>query len=341
MAQVYIGSYTFTGGEGIYRLSVSKDEGFGFLGGDFTDNPSYLAFSPDKETLYAACEVGPSGKLRAYRVNGDGSLAFLNEESAVGGGSCHVSASPDGKWLFASNYGQGSESVFPLNADGSIQPIARHIVHRGSGPDKKRQERPHVHFSRVTPDGSRLAICDLGLDHVYLYPYSAENGVEDPCYALDVPAGDGPRHLTFSSCGNFLYLLTEMGSNVVVYALEDGKYAQKQVISSLPSDFDGLKWGAAIRLSPDGKWIVASNRTHDSLAVFAIGPDGLLTKKQTVSSGGKTPRDFDFIEDGSLVVVAHQDGGGVALFSFDSASGTLEDTGKRFEIDKPVGVLTR
>lgn len=336
---IYVGTYTFAGGEGIYRLSVDKN-GFEYVGGEFANNPSYLCLSPDKKTLYAACEVGPDGKVRAYRMNDDGSLTFLNEESAVGGGSCHVSASPDGKWLFISNYGFGSESVFPLNEDGSIQPIARHIVHKGSGPDAKRQERPHVHFSTVSPDGNWLAICDLGLDGVYMYPYSAEFGVADPCYRLSVPEGDGPRHLAFSQDGKYLYVLTEMGANVVVYENVNGRYESKQVIATLPADFDGLKWGAAIRISPDGRFVVTSNRTHDSLTVYGVQVDGSLKNIQNIKTGGDCPRDFDFTPDGELIVVAHQDGGGLSLFAVDTQTGLLSDTGHRYAIEKSVGVLT-
>ncbi len=340
--QVYIGTYTFKGGEGIYRFNVSED-GFEYLGGEMAENPSYLAVSPCGKYLYAACEVGQvdgvrGGGVRAYAINEDGSLRFINQQSTVGVGSCHVSVSPKGKWLFVANYGEGSASVLPLNEDGSIGPIARHIVHVGTGPDPKRQEKPHVHFCKVTPDGEHLAICDLGLDGVYIYPFSEEKGVLDPCQRLSVPDGDGPRHLVFSKDGSFLYLITEMGANVVVYHKGEKGYKSVQVAYTLPEEYEGLKWGSAIRLSPDGRFLVTSNRAHDSLTVFAVRQDGTLEKKSIVPSGGKTPRDFDFSPDGSLIVVAHQDGGGLRLFKFCQECGKLTDTGLTAEAAIPVGV---
>lgn len=339
---LYIGTYTFKGGEGIYRFAVSED-GFAFQGGEMAQNPSYLCLSPNKKYLYAACEVSQldgvqGGGVRAYEVQPDGSLRFINQQSTVGRGSCHVSVSPEGKWLFVANYGEGSASVLPLNEDGSIGTIARHILHKGHGPNEKRQERPHVHFCKVTPDGKYLAICDLGLDGVFLYPFSEEEGVLDPCQKLSVPAGDGPRHLIFSKCGKYLYLLTEMGANVIVFERQEEGYACVQIVPTLPADYEGMKWGAAIRLSQDGRFLITSNRAHDSLTVFAVEENGKLRQVQNIPSGGKTPRDFDFSPDGKLVVVAHQDGGGLRLFKFCQASGLLTDTGLTAEAAIPVGV---
>ncbi len=345
MQQVYIGTYTFKGGEGIYRFDVSE-KGFEFKGGEMAPNPSYVTVSPNGKFLYAALEVGDldgvkGGGVRAYEILEDGSLKYINQQSTVLGGCCHVSVSPAGKWLFAANYGGGSAAVFPLNEDGSIGPVARHIHHIGHGPDPKRQERPHVHFCKVSPDSKFLAICDLGLDGVYLYPFSEEEGVLDPCQRLSVPAGDGPRHLIFSPCGKFIYLITEMGANVVVFERKGEGYEQIQILPTLPADYDGLKWGSAIRLSPDGRFIVTSNRAHDSLTVYAVQEDGKLVQVQNIASGGKTPRDFDFSRDGKLVVVAHQDGGGVHLFTFCPDCGQLADTGIAVEAAIPVGVCFR
>lgn len=338
MAQrIYVGTYTREGGEGIYRLTVDEN-GFSHLGGEFTENPSYLCLSPDKKTMYCACEAR-EGAVRAYRVQDDGSLSFLNEQPILGG-ACHVHASPDGKWLIAANYGLGNASVFPLNEDGSLKPIARLIVHKGAGPDLQRQKSSHVHFSSISPDSKWLAICDLGLDGVYLYPYGEDFGVADPCVKLSVPTGDGPRHLVFSKDGKYLYVLTEMGANVVVYEQTAGGYECLQVISTLPADYTGHKWGAAIRFSPDYRYVTTSNRSHDSLSVYKVQQDGKLELKQIIPSGGKTPRDFDYTPDGRLIVVAHQDEGGLALFAVDQDAGTLSDTGKRMDIPYAVGVLT-
>lgn len=340
---VYIGTYTFKGGEGIYCLDVTKD-GFTSLGGTYAENPSYLCLSADKKKLYAAIETGKTGNehggaVRSYQVGENGALTYINEQGTKGAGTCHVSTDPSGKWLFAANYSEGSFSVFPLAEDGSILPLQKHIVHHGKGMDEKRQEKPHVHFTSITPDGTHLALCDLGLDGVYLYPFTAKDGISEACEKLPLPGGEGPRHLTFSADGQTMYLLTEMGAHLYVFRNDSGAWKRAQCIDTLTDDFTGLRWGAAVKLSPNGKFVVTSNRGHDSLTVFAVNPDGTLRKLQNIPSGGKTPRDFAFTPDGTLVVVAHQDEGGVTLFTFDQNTGTLADTGKRIDIGLAVGVL--
>ncbi|MCX6955856.1 MAG: lactonase family protein [Verrucomicrobia bacterium] len=180
----------------------------------------------------------------------------------------------------------------------------------------------------LSPDNRHVIVCDLGLDKIFSYALDTQAAKLTPAAAPFVATtpGAGPRHFKFGADGRFAYAITEMGGTVEAfsYTAATGALTPLQVISSVPADFTGLKWGAEVRVSPNGKFLYASNRTHDSLAVFAIdATTGKLTLREIVPSGGKTPRNFALSADGAWLVCAHQDSPTLTVFRVDPATGRL------------------
>ena len=328
-------SQEIDGGIYLYRRESGKSrlESFTPIAG-----ANYLVFAGDRRTLYASgADAERNGYVAAFRVDADGGLSPLNRVSTDGTACCHLCVSPDGKRLYAANYLSGSVAGFPLEADGSIGGLREFDQHLGHGVDPKRQEGPHAHFTGFSPDGRFLFVNDLGLDQVFAYPYDPEHGIDCAGAAKNpvVPAGSGPRHLLFEPEGTCL-LVTEMGNAIQRFDCADGVLTLRESVSTLPAEISVPSKAAAIRLSPDGGFILASNRGLDSIAVFERAT---LKRVFLGFSGGKSPRDFDFLADGHTVVVTNEFEPDAVFFDFNARNGTLTPTGEVLTLPRPLCVM--
>lgn len=350
---IFLGTYTPAGGDSRGIYAVRLDPASGALGEPLlaaeTPNPTFLAWHPNGRTLYALGESGtvngrPGGALAAFRYDSTtGGLHPLNTAPTGGIGLAHVGVDATGRMAAVISYHGGYVAAFPLRADGSLGARTTLLAHGGSlGPNPKRQDKPHPHSVNFSPDNRFVYVSDLGLDRIFRY-------VLDPVAATLTPAGEtasqpgaGPRHSRFSADGRFLYVLNELNGTIEAFAVraEDGDLARVQVASTLPKDFAGENTCAEIRLSPDGRFAYASNRGHDSLAVFARdGVTGLLTLLEIVPTGGKHPRNFNLSPDGRWLVCANKDSDSVTVFARDAATGRLKRTPQTLRVPQPVCVL--
>ena len=120
---------------------------------------------------------GNAGKVVAYDFNTTtGTLTKLNEQASGGDDPCYVLVDHTNKWVFVGNYSSGSFSVLPIMADGSLGAAKTTIKHSGSGADKSRQEKPHVHATVISPDNRFLFVPDLGTDKIMIYHFDAKDG---------------------------------------------------------------------------------------------------------------------------------------------------------------------
>ena len=275
---------------GIYRYERRENGKLELLGFNRIENANWIEYSADRKHLYSTCTVGDSSGVAAFKLNADGTLAELNRMSAEGKAGCYVVADPSGKFLFCANYLSGSVSIFALNEDGSIRERLRNIQHVGDGPNKPRQDGPHTHFTNITPDGKYLIVIDLGIDAIRLYPFDPVKGVdEDKAITTHIAPGTGPRHLVFDRSGKIAYLIHELGNLVTSLAYSDGKFEALNTVSTLPADFEGTTKAAAIRLSEDERFLFASNRGYDSIAVFELDGKGGIKPHDLVLTGGSSP----------------------------------------------------
>jgi 6-phosphogluconolactonase len=341
---IYFGTYTGAKSHGIY---VSKfDSATGKLSAPElaaeTKNPTFLAVSPDEKYLYAVSEMSRTGAVSAFAFEGKtGKLSLLNQQFSGGGGPCHVSVDATGKCVLVANYGSGSIAALPVQADGSLGEATATILHSGSSVNKNRQAGPHAHFIVPTPDNRFTLDCDLGLDKIFINHLdvsAASLSPGDPPFVVVTP-GSGPRHLVFSTDSKFVYLINEMGGTITVfrYAATNAAMAEVQTISTLPKDFSGNNTGAEIALHPNGKFLYASNRGHDSIAIFAVDQKtGRLIFIEHQSTQGRTPRHFVIDPTGKWLLAENQGSDSVVVFAVDPDTGKLKPTGQNVSLGSPV-----
>ncbi len=327
-------------GGGIFRYQLNEKGAPELLGSNPIDNANWVSFSPDRKYLYSTCTVGDSSGVAAYKVNADLSLTELNRMSAEGKAGCYVITDPSGKFLFCANYLSGSVSVFSLNADGSIRARLRNIQHTGKGPKQPRQDGPHTHFTNITPDGKYLIVIDLGIDAVKLYPFDPVKGIdEDNVSTFHVePAGSGPRHLIFDRSGKIAYLLDELGNTIHSLSYQDGTFQTLQIASTLPKDFEGVTKASAVRLSEDERFLFASNRGYDSIAVFELDGKGRMKMHDLLLCGGSSPRDINFLPGLKKFASANEFSDTVFFFDYDAATGKLTPDGHVLTHKRPLAI---
>ena len=349
----YVGTYTEEGSQskGIYAYRF--DEGSGqitWLGlAAETTNPSFMAVHPNGRFLYAVNEVqnykGPnSGGVSAFSIDrATGKLTFLNEVPSRGADPCYIIVDKAGKHVLVANYTGGSIAVFPVLADGKLGESSEFVQHTGHGSDPKRQEGPHAHSIDLSPDNRFAFVDDLGLDELKVYKYDSAKGSltpNTPAFAKLDP-GAGPRHFVLHPSGKFAYVVAEMASTVTAFSvdLNKGTLQRLQTISTLPKDFKGENDDAEIQVHPSGKFLYASNRGHDSIAVFAIDPQkGTLTEIEDVPTQGNIPRSFEIDPTGNFLFAENQKSGDIVVFRIDSNTGKLTATGQKVDVGSPVDV---
>jgi 6-phosphogluconolactonase len=347
----YVGTYTDHGSKGIYAYRFDSATGESTSLGLAADSaqPSFLVIASSGKFLYAINELSqfngqPTGAVSAFAIQPKtANLTLLNQVQSRGAGPAHIALDRSGKYALVSNYDSGSIAVFPVLADGRLGEATAFVQHKGSSVNKERQEGPHAHAAVFSPDNRFVIVADLGLDQLLVYPFNAAAGNlgSDPQVVRAVP-GAGPRHLVFDATGRHLYVINEMQSTVVTYAYDtaNGTLRELQIVSALPKGFARTSEAAEIEMHSTGKFIFASNRGDDSIAVFAINAkdNGTLTPVEIDSTGGKTPRNFVLDPTGAWLLAANQDSDDIVVFRVDPSTGHLTRSGPELHVPSPVCV---
>lgn len=337
--KAYVGTYTSEESEGIYSFTIDTTSGKieNITLEAKLDNPTYVAVSRDNNYLYSVVKAGSQGGTAAYSIKGSETLKFINQHLEEGSSPCHVSLDSTDKYVFSANYHKGEVMAFPVRGEGGLEEASAHEIHEGSGPNLNRQEKPHAHFAALTPDDKYLCVVDLGIDKVVVYSF--DKGKLSKQSEVSFTPGCGPRHMTFHPNSRFAYVMTELSSEVVAleYNANEGSFKAIQYISALPKGFKDESWGSAIHVSPDGRFLYAANRGHDSIAVFTVNEStGMLQFVDHTPSEGLNPRDFTIVPGGNLLIAANQDSNTIVPFSINKATGRLSRTGDIAHISKPV-----
>lgn len=303
-------------------------------------NPSFLAASADGRNLYAVAEGDGEGAVVAYARDAvTGGLTELNRQGTVGRGPCHVSLDRTGRYVLVANYGSGSVAALPVQPDGSLGDATGSFQQEGTSVNADRQEGPHAHMILASPDNAFVFATDLGADRIFGYRLNQESGTLTlaPEAGGVAEPGAGPRHFAFSPDGGTVYVINELDSTLAVYDYdaESGAFTSRQVLPTLPPNWQGDTTTAQVVVSPDGRYVYGSNRGHDSIAVFSVNAEtGEVTAEEIVTAGGKTPRNFNLSPDeaGRWLVVANMGSDNVVVWPRNPESGYPEGDGATYDI---------
>ncbi|MEA4911519.1 MAG: lactonase family protein [Oscillospiraceae bacterium] len=305
-------------GKGVYLCSLEngKVETLDLLA---MRNPSFLCVNEEKKKVYAVNETkeydGAFGGGVTQLSYGGEKLAAECSLPTGGTDPCHIALSPNGKFLSVANFASGSVSIFPIDEKGDLTRSRQLIEHEGHSVNPKRQAGPHAHATVFHPGENLMFVPDLGIDRVKAYRYEEERVFAAPEYDIAVPPGSGPRSGEFSRDFRFFYLINEISSEVSWFECVKGRMKLIGCAQTLPKGTEKSKNICSdLHLSPDGKYLYASNRGHDSICCFAVGADGGLTLLSRVPCGGRTPRNFAVTPSGRGILVGNQDSDTLAEF---------------------------
>lgn len=339
------GTYNSDKSDGIYVYDFnSKDGTSKQVGHAKTSNASFLTPSPGGNFIVCINENGNKdngGEVSSFKFDKKtGTLTEINKQLSGGDHPCYIDIDKTGKWVVVGNYSSGTLAVLPISAEGKLQPHSTLIKHSGSGLNKKRQEKPHVHCTQFSSDNKWLFVPDLGIDKVMIYAFDEKTGklkAGNQPYAK-MKDGDGPRHIAFHPNHKFAYVIDEMGGAVNSFSYKDGTLKNIQRIASVEEDDKGFIGSADIHVSPDGKFLYASNRGgKNTIAIYKINAsDGILTLIGHQYSGGDIPRNFTIHPSGNYLLAANQNSNNITIFERNTETGLLTDTGKKIEVGKPV-----
>lgn len=333
-------------GEGISRCSVDSSSGELGLPICVAEciNPSYLVWGTNKKLIYTVREVVSKSHpaLLAFERTLNNRLLPLSGREVGGELPCHLAIDSTGHYLASAQYMNGTVNLFHLKIDGRFSDEMTTIRNMGSGPNSARQAGPHAHFVRFLPSPNELVYVDLGLDMVFSYPFDPVSGTldEGAVTKTQLPPGIGPRHLVSTKNGRLVVVYGEMQERLFLFRRSQESWELQAEVPAFDPPSEGDASGAAIRMSPDQKFIYASSRMTSEIVCFALDREAMsLTFVQRIPSGGDGPRDFSISPDGEMLVAANQDSNLLTSFRIDGQSGRLTSTGHSVQVASPVCIL--
>ncbi|KAA8362457.1 lactonase family protein [Leuconostoc carnosum] len=335
--KILFGTYTKRLSKGLYEAELDTDkkqlQNPTFIGQ--LTNPTYLALSKANKIYAVENRNGQGGVVTLD--NAKRPVVELDAKLTEGSAPAYMGIDEDRQLLFAGYYHRGTVESYTINADGSLS-LSDSWQNEGSGP-RPEQSSSHIHFANLTPD-KRLVAVDLGSDEIITFDVT-DNGQLTEASRFKTEEGSGPRHIRFSPNGQYAYVLGELSSllSVLKYNSDDGSFEHIMTASTIPSDWTEHNGSAALRLSHDGRFIYATNRGHNSIAVFKIVNGGTeIERIQLISTEGEFPRDMNWDKDEAFLVVANQDTDNVSLYARDETTGELSLLQKDFAIPEGVRV---
>lgn len=318
-------------------------------------NSSFLTLSPNGQFVIACTETqtANAGSITSFAFDSiNGKLTWVDSQKSGGENPVYVSSDMSGRWLINANYTGGSASVFRINEEGKINPAIQVINYTDSSINKSRQSKSHIHSAVFSPDSKYAFFPDLGADKIRIYKFDTlrnepfQNG---PTHFTKTFPGSGPRHIIFNSKGNIAYCIEEMGGAVDVYSFKKGilKPIQRLMMHSENSENNSPKRlpsysGADIHLSPDGRFLYASNREpQNNIAIFSVKKNGKLKAIGLDSTYGVHPRIFSIDPTGKFLIVANQMSDNIVVLKRDMSTGMLKTTGEEIKVESPSCVKIR
>ena len=333
----YLGTYTGNNSKGIYKYVLSDEGHIQPLGLQAaTENPSFLTISKDGNYLLTVNETN-EGTIESYKIEKD-TLKFINKSPSGGAHPCFITVNSNGDVLVA-NYTGGNIGLLKLNGQGKLSGLLDIQKHEGHG-SSERQQQPHAHSVWFDRKENKVIAVDLGTNELWFSAIDKDQKklVPGTPHKLKMEVGAGPRHLALHPKNEWLYVLNELNGTISFLKKRNGQYTLISNISALPKDWSDYNTSADIHISKDGKFLYASNRGHNSIAIYAIQADGSLNLIGHESTRGDGPRNFAISPDDRFLLVANQNSNNLVTFKRNLKTGLLKFVSKT-EAFSPVCII--
>jgi len=274
-----------------------------------------LALSPDRLVLHAAVRIPPF-PCSSFAIDpGTGALTHIGAAD-LDDAMAYIVADPGGRNLLAASYPGAIVTSHAIAANGAVTGRARQVI-----------DTPMRAHAIIAGPGGDIYVPCLGGDVVLQLALDAASGRMTQVGRLKTHAGCGPRHMRFSPCGRFAFVLGELDATIIACTVDAaGHLAAHQVVSTLPRGFavpEGKRIMAAdIHVSPCGRFLYASERLAEILSAWRIGPGRTLSPIGSVPTD-PMPRGFAITPDGRFLLCASQTTGAVRTYSIDPGTGAL------------------
>ncbi len=306
-------------------------------------NPNFLTIDRRGRCLYSA-DGASRESATAFSIDPrTGELKMLNRQPTERDGGLHVIVDPTGGFLLVP-HNPGTIAVLPIRPNGSLAPMSHAADWSGTlGPHRTEQTTPHPHHVQFDRRSRFLIVPDKGLDlvHVFTLDTTAGKLVANKPPSVAARSGSAPRHVVLHPAGRSAYVVNELDSTVTTYRFDEdrGTLEPIQVIPTIPTTFTGNNTGAEIAVTRSGRFVYASNRGHNSIAIFKVEESGILSHAGWESTRGKTPRFIGLDPSESILYAANQGSNSIVAFLVDQANGSLSPTGYVVEVGAPTCVV--
>jgi 6-phosphogluconolactonase len=287
-----------------------------FPGVEKAGSSTPLAVSPDKHVLFAGIRSEPFTVL-SFAIDAKSGRLNYRGRGPLADSMANIATDRSGKFLFSASYGGSKVAVNPIGADGIVgQP--KQVIPTGL----------NAHAFLPSPDNAFVFATNLGSDQILSFHFDAATGAltpNDPP-AIKVAEKNGPRHFVFHPNGKFVYLISELSAALLVFSYDaaHGTWQQVQQSSALPDKFEGKPWAADIHVTPDGRFLYASERTSSTIRAFKIDPQsGHVTPIGSVPTE-KQPRGFAIDPSGHLLAAVGEQSNAMSVYAIDAESGALK-----------------
>ena len=311
---------------------------------DGLQGTTYFQIDRARKNLYSVIEENGKGALVRFALDGHviGAMTRLCDLPCEA--PCHIALSPDEKTIGFAAYVSGTCGRADIDG-ANLKTFVFPDDDMGNNAKRQRKAFAHQVFF-PDPDGvgpkDTMGVCDLGCDRVWFF--DAKTLERRPELTVKAESGDGPRHSLFAFGNKALYTVNELGSSVTARAFDGAAFTTLGKTSMLPEGFD--RWeadretlatkAAAIKLTADGKTLMASNRGYDSIAFFDVTDGGKLKLRNIAKLTGRFPRDFELMPDEKFMVVGHKMSNEIRIYSFDRAACTLKPVGDPIPCWRPL-----
>ena len=286
--------------------------------------PAPLAADPERRFLFAGRRRPGEFGLSGFRIEpDDGHLEPVNDVP-LGGDPVHISVDRSGRYLLSAYYYQARVAVHGFDDEGVLE----------ASPIEWRETGIGAHFVQTDPSNRFAFVPHIaegnhtGANAIFQFRFDQGSGRLSPNepdrIIPNVP--EGPRHFCFNPNLDVLYSSNEQGCSVSAYRFDAdiGLLTPFQNVSTLPDDYDGANSCSQIQITPDGRFLYAPNRGHNSIAAFTVDQaNGSLTPLgQTATE--PIPRAFSLDTSGSFLYATGLDSGNLASYRIGANGGNLE-----------------